>query len=430
MESVVDRCRFPEGRHGPDITRRPITPFPSNPIYMNQNAMKNVCRRTFLLLSGLAYLLAASTVQAADLPPEVEAASEKVRKSIPLGGDFQPKPERPAFVAVGHGARVLLSTDDGQTWTESFYGFPGSDHSAWAVRSVAIDGGLIVVPIGWYGPSSCIASEDGTNWRHLTDGKTPLGDKKDLSVMPPLWGGELGGGTFVGAGYMQIASTPDLGKTWFQSSLRSLGKNDPAGRKLSTHHVTPVYCGDATGRFIAIGNDRSKENPNFGNLFATDDQGKTWTWLQPTLLNEKCEGYSGLESNGDVLVLLDKAGANAFVSSDAGDSWEGPFPTGADGGRRATLSLVDDEFWVTGRGLTAHSSADGKTWQKRPDAVPASKLAGSPEGTLIAIQDQSILRSTDGGETWNEVYSYEIPASSPIQKAQGLRELTFGTISQ
>lgn len=224
---------------------------------------------------------------------------------------------------------MLLSTDDGKTWTESFYGFPGGDHSAWAVRSVAIDDGLIIVPIGWYGPSSCIASENGKNWRHFTAGKVPLGDKEDLSIMPPLWGGELGGGTFVGAGYMEIASTPDLGQTWHRFNLRSLGKNDPAGRKLSTHHVTPVYCGEASKRFLAIGNARSKENPNFGNLFASDDQGQTWTWLEPELLNQHCEGYSGLESNGDILVLLDKSGANSFVSADAGGSWHGPYPTNA-----------------------------------------------------------------------------------------------------
>jgi len=381
---------------------------------------------------SLTLFLCAATLQAAELPPEFEAASEKARKAIPLSGDFDPEPNQPAFVAVGHGARVLLSKDDGKTWTQSFFGYPGSDHSAWAVRSVAIDGGLIVVPIGWYGPSSCITSEDGTNWRHLTDGSTPIEEEEDPSIMPPLWGGDLGGGTFIGAGYVVIASTPDLGKTWHTFNLRHLGKNDPAGRKLSTHHVTPVYCGDATGRFIAIGNDRSKEDPNFGNLFATDDQGKTWTWLKPELLNEKCEGYTGLESNGDILVLVDKAGANAFVSADAGDTWEGPFPTGVESGQRAraTLSLVNEEFFVTGRGLQPRASADGKKWRTLPEAVPAGKIAGSPEGTLVAIDGQSILRSTDRGESWTTVYSYEIPESWHVQRGQHHRDLTFGMMTR
>jgi len=370
-----------------------------------------------------------NTLHAAELPPEIEAASEKVRKAIPLGGDFQPQPQQPAFVAVGHGARVLLSTDDGKTWEQSFFGYPGSDHSAWSTRSVAVDAGLIAVAVGWYGPSSVIASENGTRWRHLTDGKTPLGDKQDPSIMPPLWGCALGGGTFIGAGYMQLAATPDLGKTWHRSQLWDLGKDDPAGRKLSTHHVTPVYCGDRSKRFLAIANDRSKENPNFGNLFATDDQGKTWTWLEPELLNERCEGYAGMESNGEVLVLLDKAGANSFVSADAGNTWHGPYATNAGKGR-GTLSLVDGAFWVTGRGLRAHRSEDGMAWEPMPEAVPATKLAGSPEGTLVAIDGQRILRSADDGASWKEVHAYEIPDDWHVERGQGLRDLEFGMISR
>ncbi len=51
-------------------------------------------------------------------------------------------------------------------------------------------------------------------------------------------------------------------------------------RKLVTHHVGAVYCGDKSRRFLALGNDRAKENAVFGNLFASDDLGKTWTWLE------------------------------------------------------------------------------------------------------------------------------------------------------
>lgn len=379
------------------------------------------------MMSLLAGLLIAPFLSAKDLPPEIKAASDKRRAEIPLGGNFTPSPELPVFVAVGHGPRILISRDDGKTWDQVFFGFPGSDHSAWATRSVAISDGLLVVPAGWYGPSSYLASADGKEWHHLTDGNTAVEDPDDPTIMPHVWGVAGGNGTFVFGGYVEIASTPDMGKTWHVFNLRSF-RDDPRPRKLSTHHVVPLYCGETTGRFLALGNDRAKENKMFGNLFASDDQGKTWRWLEPELLNEQCEGYAGMESNGQVVVLVDKRGENAFRSLDAGETWEGPFPTGAGDDRRATLSRVGNSFCVTGE-QGAAGSPDGKAWHPLPDTMPDGKLAASPEGTLVAINRQEILRSTDQGETWETVYEYEIPEEWHVQGGQHLRDLTFGYIS-
>ena len=56
----------------------------------------------------------------------------KIRASIPLGGDFKPNPKVGAFVVVGHGARVIVSKDDGRTWKQAFFAAPGADHGPWA----------------------------------------------------------------------------------------------------------------------------------------------------------------------------------------------------------------------------------------------------------------------------------------------------------
>lgn len=223
---------------------------------------------------------------------------------------------------------------------------------------------------------------------------------------------------------MTMTATSDLGRSFDTFSLRSF-KEDPRPRALVTHHVGPVYCGDTSGRFLALGNDRSKESPVFGNLFVTDDVGKTWRWLEPELLNAKCDGYSGIASNGEVVVIVDQNGANAFVSTDAGDTWEGPFPTGS---TRAVLSEVAGRFCLAGK--PSRVSRDGREWQSLPDAVPSGKLVGSDTGTLISIDRQrcNILRSADGGKSWDEVYSYEPPAIGG--GAQGLRDAVFGWVAE
>ena len=72
--------------------------------------------------SLLCVLATVTTLSAAQPPAAFVEAGEKRRKEIPLGGDFRPDPTAPVFVAVGHGARILLSRDDGKTWNGSFDG--------------------------------------------------------------------------------------------------------------------------------------------------------------------------------------------------------------------------------------------------------------------------------------------------------------------
>lgn len=371
-----------------------------------------------------------SAAAADKLPPEWVAAEKAARDSIPPGGDLRPDPKHPVFVAVGHGGRIVLSRDDGKSWEQVHFGHPGSDHGPWATKAIAYSEGVFVVPVGWGGPTTWLASEDGVNWRHFTSGETQLTGIKeaegDPTVMPGTWGIVGGGGVFVTGGYMTMAASPDLGKTITTFSLRDF-KDDPRPRQLVTHHVGPVWCGEASGRFLALGNDRSKENTVFGNLFASDDQGRTWTWLEPALLNEKCDGYVGIQSNGKLVVIADRNGANLFTSTDAGESWQGPFSTGLE---RAELNLVDDEFWMVSP-TGARATEDGKTWRDLPEGIPTGKIVSSPEGTLVNIDRRrcSVLRSEDGGKSWTEVFAYEEPKSEHLHGAQGLRDVAFGHVA-
>ncbi|MCP5551435.1 MAG: hypothetical protein H7A53_11150 [Akkermansiaceae bacterium] len=198
-------------------------------------------------------------------------------------------------------------------------------------------------------------------------------------------------------------------------------KDDPRG-KLNTHHVEPVYCGDASGRFLALGDNRGEVGPKFGHLFASDDLGKTWTWLTPKGLDAST-GRGSLVGNGGLLLMTDKDAENAWTSADAGETWSGPFPTGA---KRAILSVVGGEFWLCGK--PSRASTDGKVWRDLPDAVPLGQVIASDKGTLVSIHPQrfNILRSTDGGKSWAEIHRYtpdEIGGG-----AQGLRDGAFGLV--
>ena len=375
-------------------------------------------KRTMSLIACLALgsqLLAA--------PPPPDAPGEKRRAEIPLGGDFKPDPKVPAFVVVGHGGRIIVSKDDARTWTQAFFGHPGADHGPWATKSVTYGGGVFVVAVGWGAPTIWLASANGVSWTHLTRGDVKLPEGRgDPRIMPGTWGMAAGKGVFVGGGYMTFTATADLGKTFTSFSMWNAFKNDPRGR-LGTHHVGPVYCGDTHGRFLALGDNRGKEGPRFGHLFASDDLGRTWRWLNPKGL-EASTGRGALVSNDSLLVMTDKEAANCWTSADAGESWTGPHPTGT---KRATLCVVGKEFWLCGR--PSRASADGETWRDLPEAVPAGKIIASDKGTLVSIDRQrfNILRSADGGKTWQEVHRYQPPDIKG--GAQGLRDGAFGFLT-
>jgi hypothetical protein len=116
--------------------------------------------------------------------------------------------------------------------------------------------------------------------------------------------------------------------------------------------------------------------------------------------------------------------ANAWTSADAGETWDGPHATGT---QRAVLCIVNGEFWLCGKKSLA--STDGKTWRDLPVAVPEGQVIADDKGTLISIHPQrfNILRSIDGGQSWQEVYAFK-PADVK-GGAQGLRDGAFGLVA-
>lgn len=353
--------------------------------------------------------------QAAGPSEEAELAA---RQAVPQGGNFQPNPQIPAIVAAGGGGRILVSTDDGRTWEQRFFGAPTASHGHWTTRSLAYTDGLFAMPTGWGRPPMVIASEDGLNWRHFLPPKEEQTgpDKFDPLDMPGAWKMAGGGGTFV-FGSHDIHVTPDFGKSWRRFHVGREFREDP--RKLNTHHLTPHYLG-VEGHFLIVAQDRTKEDVKEANLFLTEDDGVTWQWLETKGL-ENGEGQpASFEHLGDIWLLGTREG-KLYRSTDRGRQWEGPMDIGF---RYPNLTIVDGEFWATGE--KAFSSKDGKTWTPLPEAIPAGQVLQTPEGTLLSVhyKRNRIMRSTDGGASWEEVFAFE-----GEEGAEGLVDLEAGHLA-
>lgn len=271
------------------------------------------------------------------------------------------------LVAVAGVALVVLVTSSG-----------GGESSGQDSETFAHVHGLGVNPVD---SSLMIATHDGL-FRSTDDEATAsrVGEsRQDLMGF-----GVSGPNTFVASGHpapgqdgppsLGFIRSTDAGVTWSNVSL--LGEAD-------LHLLR------------GAGSTAYALNGATGELIVSDDSGETW---EPRVLPDGIVDIAVNPKNPDQALAITSAGAE--FTDDAAKSWEksGDVPPGLAG-----WSSDGAIYVVAGDGIVSASKDKGSRWSEVGDVGGApTAIAVDGANLYVALDDNTVLESTDGGESWTE----------------------------
>lgn len=343
------------------------------------------------------------------------------------------------YIGLRHEKRVLFkSLDGGATWRLSQRGLPAAGGALPAVSELAVDR---------TNPSIVYAVAGGELFRSVNGGR-------DWSrPIPQLPGGSVQ--ALETTGYGVLAGTPagvllstDRGITW-QSRINGLAATSIDGMAIDSQEPARLYVKVLSEIFKTSNRGRpwlrlsglaippasnllfaiDPADPNIvyagmGNqLFKSTNGGRRWNAFESfsycvTLTRiafDPREPSHLFLAAQLVPPCLDPYICTFFRSLDAGETWH----CIGDPIRRRSLLGVDPltsaVYAETAIGLV-RSTDDGETWTHLGETLwSATSFTVSPlvEGTLWAVQGHAVLRSRDGGQTW-QPFSTGLPSGEPV----------------
>ncbi len=262
-------------------------------------------------------------------------------------------------VAVGERGHVLLSRDDGASWSQARVPSRALLTAVWMHDE----------RLGWVvGHDETIlrTRDGGTTWervRHEPDNERPLLD---------VWFADENRGLAVGA-YGVILATADGGDSWAESRIEE-----------DDFHLNHV---------AAVGSDLYLA-AEAGNLYHSGDGGESWRRLESPYIGS----FFGMQPLEDGALLAFGLRGNLFRSEDRGGTW-----TAVETGTVATLTDAVDlgggRIAVVGlAGAVLRSSDGGRTFrgEELPDNKGASAVLARRDGRELMLFGEGGVRRIGG----------------------------------
>ncbi|HKK04070.1 MAG TPA: YCF48-related protein [Gammaproteobacteria bacterium] len=291
------------------------------------------------------------------------------------------------LVVVGERGQVLISEDQGRSWTQQ----------RTPTRALLTGTWFHDRNLGWaVGHDAVIlrTEDGGETWCRVH-----VAPELDLPLFD-VWFADAQNGFAIGA-YGYFLRSSDGGRTWQEEALEEIepessaededadGGDEGWGGDDWLDNITDMHLNrvvlDAAGRLYLVA--------EAGIVFRSDDQGRTWLRL-----GTPYDGsfFNGLPPDDDSLLIFGLRG-NMFRSWDAGASWRKirlPVDSSLFGGAR----LRDGHIIVVGSAGVMLLSDEGDSYRlvQRPDRKALTSAMGTSDGAVIVIGEPGVERIEPG----------------------------------
>ena len=241
-----------------------------------------------------------------------------------------------------------------------------------------------------------VGDQTGATWRSTDDGGSWVG-------VP------LPGSSSSSSAVEKVAVSPDDANVVIATRGCNLYASSDGGASWQSGSALPVppFCYGAYP--VAFSADGTAWALVGGGLYNSTDGGEDWTLVGSPPNSAGAPALAIAEGDPQVIWVGTRTGTVA-TSSDGGATWQDRSQGLPSGSASISQLIVDPANSANAYlllGTQVYETTDGGPWaptfgNAAPDGVYAIAIApGSPE-TLIAVGDQAIHRSTDGGATWSD----------------------------
>jgi photosystem II stability/assembly factor-like uncharacterized protein len=279
--------------------------------------------------------------------------------------------------AVGEKKGVILSTDNGRTWTEATTGLTNTNVTALAVLSNRTGGTDLFAATN--GGGLFRSSDNGTSW---TESDSGLGHPYIATLIVS------GTNIFAGANYGGVFVSTNNGTNW---SL--------VGSGLTNDHITALTVSE-DGTSLFAGTDG-------GGVFLSTNNGAYWTSASSGLTNSHVRAL--VVSGKNIFAGTD--GGGVFLSTDNGTTWN-PVNTGLNFPYVRAFGVVPNGTaginifagtWGNGIFLSTNNGANWTSVNSGLICRCVNTLAAYDSNIFVGTNGCGAFESTDDGASWSQI---------------------------
>ncbi len=314
--------------------------------------------------------------------------------------------DRSRGFAVGDSGTLIKTTDGGASWSSVATGVSatffdltfGDSLNGWAI---GVEGGVILA-----------TSDGGTTWGLIQQGPAGRATTERLQAISFMDDSIGWAASFEG----NIWHTRDGGKIWNRqisvTPQRLLGLTmanvntgwavGNSGLILSTQNGGATWTPQASGTQRSLWNVFASDAQHAWasapgrTVFQTSNGGSRWDSIALAWPDSGVSGLASVDTLNGWALFSD---GNVWATTNSGRTWSSRGRIGSLGWRH--LGFVDPVWgWAAGERGIVRSTDGGRTWQSQ-SAYRMKDIAGATRNKAWAVGDSGrILATTDGGATW------------------------------